>query len=247
MRHRQFLLVGMLVAVAPAVIVGTGSFDVMNAERGVDVAVVADGNAYLNVTVVDDPAGDAGGESFVALRLANQFPGDAPLELVSVTTDGSFVAVETGGTDIGGPSDPLDVRVRCGGSSTGTETVEFSVVAEGPDVQVTLDRPVGISCTEPEITAVRFDGCGNAHVEADDAIYPLTVTQYLETSTGETAVERTTVDGDGPIRAGPGGRLVAVEAAGDRYENPNDCANRSGVPESPPGDGTTTGSENGSG
>ena len=223
MHLRRALLLTVLVALIPATVLGTGSFSAVNADRGFDVSVATDENAYIGVEV--EPAeGFVGGDPVPVLRLTDQFSGTLVLE--SVTTTSSLVAVETETPADIGVGDAVTVRVTC--RAAGSEGAPFSIEAADQTTSAVIDRTVPITCIEPDVQRVRFDGCGNALIEADDAIYPLTVTKEVDDPSTD-GVSRTTVtvDSDGKVGPGQGGKLVAIEADGERYENQNACADES--------------------
>lgn len=220
MRLRKPLLLALCLAVVPAAVYGTGSLSAMSTDRTVDVAVVGDDRAYLGIET-ETGQGYVGGDAFTVLWLTDRFSED--VALVSVSTGSSLVETETSTpVDIGGESEPLPVRARCG--QAGSETVAFTVVAESPSARAVVTRAASVTCREPEVRRVEFQGCGNARIEADDAIYPLSVTKVVDNpSTNRTTTDGVTIHSDGNVGAGQGGKLVAVEADGERYENPNTC------------------------
>lgn len=240
MRFRRLFLIGIFVAVVPTLLFGTGSFTSVSAERGLDVSVVDDQNAYLGVTEETLEEGENGGQ-FTALHLEDQFPGDTDLELEHVETDGDFVTVTTSaGAEIGGPSDPLDVDVRCADDSVGTETVEFSITAEGTGVKADVDHSVGITChlpADPDSIEVTFNGCGSVTVTGDAGLFRpgLDATLKLKRpgegrNSEETFTEDVTYEESGQTISKRGdGKIYAVEIEGETYlndestGNPNDC------------------------
>jgi hypothetical protein len=130
-------------------------------------------------------------------------------------------------------ADPLDVAVQCT-SAADSASVQFTITARGPAERATVRRAVTITCEEPEVQSVNFRGCGNAHIEADDAVYPLTVTKTVENPSGGTSTSTVTIDSDGTVGGSSGGKLVAVEADGETYTNGNTCqsANSGGTGQS---------------
>lgn len=219
MHRRQALLLLVVITVLPALVSGSGGFSEVAGDRGIDVEVADDESAYLGLAVGANE-GHVGGDPFPVLQLTDQFSGD--LTLRSVSTGSSLIEVETETpTDIG-ETDPFAVEVSC--ETTGDETVRIAVVADGPGAYVSAEREVRTTCRQPEIRRVEFDGCGNVHIEADDAIYPLTVTKVTENpGTDGAAMTTVTIDSDGRVGPGQGGKLLAIEADGERYENENRC------------------------
>lgn len=222
MHRRQVLLFSVLVVVVPTLVFGSGSFSEVAADRGIDAAVVEDENAYLGVET-ETTDGYVGGDAVSVLRLTDQLSGELVLE--SASAGSSRVDIETE-LPLGiGESEPSTLRVSC--RAAGTGSVPFTIVAADSSTTVTVDRAVPVTCLEPAIQSVTFTGCGNARIEADDAIYPLTVTKEVDNpSTDGVSTSTVTIDGDGTVGPGTGGKLVAVEVDGDRYENPNTCADK---------------------
>ncbi|MFB6140280.1 MAG: hypothetical protein ABEJ26_07575 [Halosimplex sp.] len=220
MRRRQVLLLTTMVALTPALAFGSGGYSGVTADRTVDLAVVGDANAYLGVETLRTQ-GYVDGNPITVVRLTDRFPGDAVLE--SVSTSGAYLTVATATpADVDGASGPLPVRMSCRSPGSGTVTVTVSV-SDGT-ATATVERSAGVTCVQPEIRRVEFRGCGNARIEADDAVYPLTATKVVvDPSTGESRTTTVTLTGDSKVRAGPDGKLVAIEAGGDRYENDNRC------------------------
>jgi hypothetical protein len=226
--------VALALLVAAAVLLATGSagFSEVGADRSTDISVASDRNAYLGIETVDGNSGIVGGDPVTVFRLTDRFLSD--VTLTGLTTGSSVVSIVTSTpAGIGDASAPLEVQVRCTAETNG-KTAQFTITAEGPDVEVSADRAVTITCEEPEVQSVNFRGCGNAHIEADDAVYPLTVTKTVENPSGGTSTSTVTIDSDGTVGGSSGGKLVAVEADGETYTNDNTCqsANSGGAGQS---------------
>jgi len=212
------MLLSVLVVVA-ALAFGSGSFSEVAADRGFDVDVAADENAYLGVEI-GSAEGYVDGDPVTVLRLTDRLSGE--LDLESVSTDSSIVEVVDPPVEIG-ESEPSTVQASC--LESGSKLVPFTVVAADSSTTISLDRTVPVTCHEPAVQSVEFTDCGTADVEADDALYPLTVTIEVDNpSTDDNSTSTVTIDGDGEVGPGEGGKLVAVEADGERYENRNTCA-----------------------
>jgi hypothetical protein len=213
------MLLSVLVVVGPALAFGSGSFSEVAADRGFDANVAADENAYLGVET-ESAEGYVGGDPVPVLRLTDQLSGELVLE--SVSSASSIVEVETKPPVAIGESEPSTVRATC--RAAGNESAPFTVVAADSSTTVTLDRSVPVACLEPEVRSVTFNGCGNADIEADDAVYPLTVTIEVDNPSSDGVSTSTEViDNDGKVDPGESDKLVAVEADGERYDNPNAC------------------------
>ncbi|WP_233561601.1 hypothetical protein [Halorubrum sp. Atlit-28R] len=122
--------------------VGTGAFSSIEAERGVEVNVVKDENAYLGITQQKESVSD--GETVA--RITNQFP--TPLEL-TVTLDSTSgpldkitvagKSLETNSTvqigfDIGDP--PVEIKTEC--RDTGQATFSLNLAGEIGDGRGTV-------------------------------------------------------------------------------------------------------------
>jgi hypothetical protein len=229
MRYRRLLLVATFAIVLSTILVGTGSFSTVNAERDISASVVSDESAFLKVTQINGAERFVDGEAFTVLRLADQFSGDVALE--AVTLDSSLISLNTSAPQaLPEPPDSLDVRVQC--EESGDTTVPITVIAEGSGNRAIVERDVSVTCIEPEIQKVEFNGCGNVQIKADDALYPLSVTKVIDNpSSNDNTTSTVNLKRDGKLAPGKGGKLVAIEANGDRYENPNDCNNDAGPPD----------------
>ena len=213
------MLLSVLVVVGPALAFGSGSFSEVAADRGFDASVAADENAYLGVET-ESAQGYVGGESVPVLRLTDQLSGELVLE--SVSSASSILEVETEPPVAIGESEPSTVRATC--RAAGSESTPFTVVAADSSTTVTLDRAVPVTCLEPEVQSVAFNGCRTAHIEADDTVYPVTVTiEVNNPSSDGVSTSTETIGSDGKVGPDESGKLVAVEADGERYENPNAC------------------------
>lgn len=221
MRPRQVLLASVLLAVVPALVFGSGGFSEVAGERGIDVAVADDESAYLGIEV-ESVDGYVGGEPLPVLRLTDQHSGDLTLQSVDIGRPLIEVETEMESAPSIGETDPLTVAVRC--TEGGEGTVPVTVVADGPGTRISVQRMVPVTCHAPETHRVDVDidfrGCGTARIEADDAIYPLNVTKVIDNPSADGNATRTeTIDSNGRVGPGRGGKLVAIEVDGERYEN----------------------------
>ena len=184
-RHAILLLGG---ASSGAMSVGTGAFSSVEADRGVEVNIVDDDEAYLSL---DEEAGDG----FVQIR--NQFAGDLDLTVtaslasgsgtVEVEKDDGDVEVEIesdDGTDGGGSApdnsvdltiplgNPADVIAECDGGESLDLDLTFSGEVSDTGTTVEKTQTFTVECDEgdygdttdedvtSEVTKVKFTGNG---------------------------------------------------------------------------------------
>jgi hypothetical protein len=141
-RKRRALAVGLAALAVAASVAATGGFSAVTADRGVEVAVAPDGEAFLGIETPE--ARGAVGESVAVLRLRDNFRGDVDLERVSLPAPSEVVALRTTGPVEMEPT--ATVAVTC--VAAGTERVTVEVVAGGPSTAVRADRTVTVRCTE---------------------------------------------------------------------------------------------------
>jgi hypothetical protein len=213
-RRRIIALVALVVAVPLAA--GTGSFSSVSVDRGVDVAVAEDSNAYLGID--DDPVeAYVGGESFTLLELTDRAAGDLHLE--SVSPHGDRVAIVEEPTDI---DESAAVRAQC---REGVEGVAVTIEAASPHTRIVVDRTVPVECNQPEIETVDFNGCESADLRtAEGTLYPLSVTvekRIYNPENDSTTTHTAEVD-DGTVSS-PRGKLIAVNVDG-WVQNGKQCA-----------------------
>ncbi|SMO85002.1 hypothetical protein [Halorubrum cibi] len=179
MKRRQLILL-LGGASSGAMTIGSGAFSSVNAERGVDVNVVEDENAYLGLKQVNEvvPADgdyeradedeDYGPNGVV--RVQNQF--SDPLDLtVNVVKTGGVVdgvtidnAIENKDDDEGlGVGEKAFISVECG--DTGTGSVKLSFYGEAGGAAVETTQQFEFSCID-----VRFNGEGTVFIygKSDD-------------------------------------------------------------------------------
>ncbi len=133
MNIRTLVLVCGAIAAVVALTTGTGGFTSATADRGVEISVADDANALLGVERTT--SGTVNGTTNLTVTVTNRF------------VDTSFTSVEV---TVGGRSKTL---TTLGSSETGSlafpsancdETVQ--ITATGQHVQVTLTRPVPVTC-----------------------------------------------------------------------------------------------------
>mgnify|MGYP000716517880 CR=1 FL=1 len=166
MRHRQVLLIAVIVAVVPAAVFGTGSFSVSNAERDTTVSVVGDSQAYMALAYSEEPIELTGSDRYpdrTFLTIGNNFQVDvgASLTSVDVTADDDL-SVEPGALD-DEPVEPgnelaVDTGVTCQSPGVHSATISFDVAANGDDVHAhtTEEREVtfDVHCESVVVTPV---------------------------------------------------------------------------------------------
>ena len=210
-RRNLILLLGG--ASSGAMTVGTGAFSSAQVERGVEVNVVPDDEAFVGYDSGDEKEA-TDGETLELVTVENRFANDVKLsvsEFVVTPESGDYPDIdgltpesseETGSDDpetihVGaGESETIDGTVRCDGNS-GRATVEVTIRVEGGGVSAELfgdteTRRFDVVCGgETAFTAesgvgvkgVEFNGEGNAEI--------------LSPYGGEVDVRVYYVDGDG--------------------------------------------------
>jgi hypothetical protein len=133
--RRGWLVLGAAVVVL-ATTAGTGAFSTVGAERGVQVAVVDDDNAYLGVVIA---ANATGNDTTANITVTNQFPDGTTLTSITATgPDGTTsLTPNDGALETGETTSATIQNATCDSTIT--------IHANGPGVQVTIDRPV--DCT----------------------------------------------------------------------------------------------------
>ncbi|GGI99784.1 hypothetical protein GCM10008995_07070 [Halobellus salinus] len=144
--------IGLLLAcvAAAGLVLGTAGFAAVDADRGVEVNVTGDDDAYLGYepTVNGIPEIPAN-ESTPIVSYRNRFG----VDLDSVTVDvsranpGAAVAVESSDAPdrLGrGAAGPVHVTLSC--STERTVSLEFAATGTGPGVRVSLDRTLTVRC-----------------------------------------------------------------------------------------------------
>ncbi|WP_259535234.1 hypothetical protein [Halalkaliarchaeum sp. AArc-CO] len=183
-----FAVLGILFLVA-----GTGGFSAMTADRGVDVSVVPDDEAYVGIETVGDELSEE--DRIHLLTITNQFASGMD-ELDVTVADGNDVidadTVELESTAIGVGEGTaataectavertgvveLDIEGGAGGASFEiTRTVEVDCGPTTGTETVTLENVSTVDGDEGDLT-VEFKGTGNVFVSGDPGNYTVTVT-----------------------------------------------------------------------
>ncbi|MFB6161154.1 MAG: hypothetical protein ABEJ61_08260 [Haloferacaceae archaeon] len=130
---RRRLLLAATVAVVLAFVTSTGAVSTVTMDRGVEVAVADDPNAYLGVERAVTGVGD--GTANLSVTVTNRFPSGADLATVEVTVDGTTADLARGDPLAPGESATHAFRsVGCGD--------RIAVEAFGDGVRVRLYRSV---------------------------------------------------------------------------------------------------------
>lgn len=216
--RQRWIYLGLL-TVALTLLVGTGSYSAVSADRGADIAVVPDEHAYLGIET-EETTGTVG-ESVHVLTLSDNFASDVDLDDVRIVDAVAPVTLIE-------PSDPQElepstpVTVTCDGVGEGEVT--FEIAASGPGVTVEATKTVSMSCEPQPIqpSDVTFHGCGNAEIHGHESQFPLSVTLlgYDAEGVSETTA---TVTEPGGVTGGSRGQLIGlrIQPSGPAVTNPN--------------------------
>jgi hypothetical protein len=135
-RWLTLLTAGAAVLVATT---GTGGFSAVEADRGLDVSVVADDRAHLGITVEETTG--ANGSTFTLLTLDDNFPHGTDVRVESVAApDNAPIRVKSWSMD--GPVD-----VTCVETTADTD-VTLLIDARGDGVRVIKHKQVTVTCEE---------------------------------------------------------------------------------------------------
>lgn len=131
MKYRQLGLIVAVLAALSMTLTGTAGFTGVEADRGVQVAVVDDDTAYLGVEQA--PSNTTDGTADLNVTVTNRFPTGTELA-VTVETGNHSAAVDIAS----GESRTVSVTsVDCDG--------QLAINGTGPAVSLHLDRPVECS------------------------------------------------------------------------------------------------------
>lgn len=229
-----FAVLGILLLVA-----GTAGFSAMTADRGVDVSVVPDEEAYVGIEKVGDDASD--GDRIHLLTITNQFASGMEELRVRVTDGDDVIETETGrpeSTSVG-VGEEADVTAECTNAKR-SGTVELEITGEAGGATFDVTRTVAVDCGPTTGTAteklenvrtvdgnetgtlyVTFKGVGNVFVSGDPGNYSVTVTynkgQGEQTTTSE-VIE--IVDGETVTLRDGHGQIIDVAIDGQTVRNP---------------------------
>ena len=150
--RRRILGVLTVGGVGAAGLQATGAFDVINAQRNLDIATTDDGEAFLAVKTEDVSGFD--GDTITLLELTNQF--EQPLTSISATviSSGNPIDPQTLQTPAGlaqGESGSVQATLDCNTDGT----VEVQIVATSANQRVQLRRPIQVTCKSFNVCAPR--------------------------------------------------------------------------------------------
>ena len=232
-RHIILLLGG---ASSGAMSVGTGAFSSAEVERGVEVNVVDDEDAYVGYDASDKtvPTDENDDGTVNLVTVENQFHESVDLRITEIETnvipqDGdsdspTVEVVEEERSEFGtGEADVIRGTVDCTGGAGGTSQVEITVTVEATGVTARLfgdTREFDVSCIEP-VSEVTFRGAGNADAAAGNRTLEAEA-WFVEPSDGEDDLDLGDARVGGPFKwdtskklknsfkEDPSGKLVAV-------------------------------------
>lgn len=151
-------LYGVLIVFATALLIGSGSFSAMSADRGVSVAVADDPEAYVGYET------SCNGQT-LEITITNQFNND--FEGI-VTVDGTQ---ESFGQLSPGEASKVDFKNVDDGDP-------ITVTVWGESVSAELDRSVEKRCHPQSAEGVTFRGEGKAHINISES-GPFNVTYWI--------------------------------------------------------------------
>ncbi|AUX08760.1 hypothetical protein AArcSl_1125 [Halalkaliarchaeum desulfuricum] len=225
-----FAVLGILLLVA-----GTGGFSAMTADRGVDVSVVPDDEAYVGIEKVGDQVYED--DRIHLLTITNQFASE--MDELSVTVDGESDVIVTGLVKPGetslSPGERTNVTAECT-RTTERGSVELDITGEAGAASFDITREIDVDCgpttdTESETLEnvnTTGDGTGNltvtflgfGQVEFSDDIdgeYNVTVTMHSGT---EEDVTVDLSDSDNKIDREWGGKIASITVDEQTVDNP---------------------------
>lgn len=143
MRRGQRLALVVALAASLVLVTATGAFTSVEADRGVNVAVVSDENAYLGLD-----ARVAGCGNHARYRVTNRFGTAIDVTASVVDASANLSGVVTNApTDLApGDSGTIDVRVTPTGNTTPAGWVTLDITATGSEVRAELTRTVPTAC-----------------------------------------------------------------------------------------------------
>lgn len=212
MRPRRSLPLLAAVFLAASLVLAGGAISAVTSERGVALAVVDDGRAYLGVrpaTPLELPAGESRDRQVV--RLTNRFPSTLDEIAVSVTggDDGPPTVTGVRAPARLGPGEAgwITADVDCGAGGT-EETVTVAIEASGRDA-VALARDVTVVCEAPAddapaVERYAFGGCGEVRVVLAAALAgPVNATFRVYDAAAETTRDVDVTMRPGDLEPGP--------------------------------------------
>lgn len=194
---------GAVLALAVLLILGTGGFSAISADRGVSVTVAGDDEAYVGYEDTCD------GQAF-KITITNQFDSDIDDGTVTVGDDEADF----------GPLSPGEAATITFGNVEHEDPV--TVTVEGDGFSAELDRSVPHNCDLHSETGVRFRGEGQANIELDED-GPFNVTYWTLSRSSSELSDGPEDTVEGAVQSPDQGTVVAVyvEATHKTYVHPN--------------------------
>lgn len=197
---RTFRLLSLLFALAAVtgLVLGSSGFSAMAADRGVEIGVADDEDAYLGFEQVNDTV--VSGESTVIVEYTNQFGTDLDefrAGDVTVVGDAEMTTLTTtNGPDSVGAGEVARVAVTLHCAAPETVDLRFEANGSGGGVSVATNRVRTVTCLpSATIEAVRYDGLGNAKVNPDGPNTTVEAVVWLrEKGSGDLVADRFTGD-----------------------------------------------------
>lgn len=215
---------------------GTAGFSAMSADRGVDVSVVDDDDAYVGIETVGDDVYD--GDRITLLTVTNQFATDVEGLDVEVVDGSDAIGDETvkpEATSLG-VGQRTDVTAECTMEDR-EGSVELEITGEAGGASFDIVREVEVDCSpttgEEEIEledvetidgdtgnlTVRFTGVGNVFISGDSGNYSVELTYRTGQNEQTDSKEVSLPESDGQLRDG-GGQVVEVTVGNRTVTNP---------------------------
>lgn len=149
---RKLLAALCVLAASAGLVISSGGFSSVSADRAVTVETVGDDNAYMSLTYPEEPVQVDAGDSAELVTVANQFSESVSFEIADIETDGDIDAtLDSQPGEVGvGAEETVMVTLSCKtNSSPATGSVEFDVTADGDGVyaETTMKRSVDYEVT----------------------------------------------------------------------------------------------------
>jgi hypothetical protein len=229
-RHLILLLGG---ASSGTLSVGTSAFSSAEAERGVEVAVVEDADAFVGYKESDKtvPADLRDDGALHLVTVTNRFRDEISIVDVAIG-DGSSVLTEVSYDDSEfGSGEKVEITGRVAGLAPGESVeVELTVTVEGAGVTAQLfgdteTRRFTIERAEQDValqeTEVEFFGAGNAEILGDDQTVTVSVHRFDPGSNAITGTEETVDTGKNLKGQLSGtGKIIGVTLGDTTYVHP---------------------------
>jgi len=236
-RHAILLLGG---ASSGAMSVGSGAFSSVNAERGIDVTVVEDENAYLGLQQVKETVPVDNNRVSVesaeydpndVVKIQNQFSNRLNLT-VTVQSTGGIVdedSIEIDGESANDDKSPNEIEVghevfigiNCDRSGEGWVELYFDGEAGGSTVEMT--RSFDVSCLDVEFNGANANTNANANANTNNGGGTVHISGFSDTDALDVKVNGESAgtipsDANEPYVITPNeGRIYSVTVDGIKY------------------------------